>query len=120
MRSRCPAKLWPIVERAARIEGTQNAVGAGQRLGRGGRVVRLDVEIGAAGHRQAVLHARVAGDLDVVGAVARGDEVLDLRGDVGRPAHAGGQHVAVAVDQGDLHVQAVQALGHDRRALARR
>ena len=67
----------PDREGAARIERPQHAVGAGERLSRRGGVVRLDVEVGAAGDHQAVLDTRVAGDLDVVRAVGRGDEVLD-------------------------------------------
>ena len=63
---------------AARTEGPQHPVGAGHRLGGSGRVVRLELERGAAGHGQAVLDAGGAGDLDVIRARARSDVVLDI------------------------------------------
>ena len=80
--------------------------------------MRLEREVGAAGDGHAVLDTGVAGDLDIVCACRRGDEVLDRLADVGRPAHAACQDVAIAVDDGDLGCLAVEALGHDRGSLA--
>ncbi len=115
-----PSKLCPTAIVPPDLSAPSDSVGAVQVLGLVDGVVRLDVEIGAASDRQAVLHARIASDLDVVCASGRGDKVLDVLGDVGRTAHAGRQHVAAAVHQRDLEALAVEALGDDGRRLAGR
>ena len=93
-------------------------LGRGDVLGGRGGGVWLGGEVGAAGHHQVELGPGVAGDLNVIGRIVGGDEVVEAGRVVGRAGRAEAQDVALVVHQRERHLLAIEALDRDRGALA--
>ena len=72
-----PSKFCPTVIVPPDLTAPSDPLVPYQVLGLVDGVVRLDVKVGVASDRQAVLDARVASDLDVVRASSRGHKVFE-------------------------------------------